>query len=105
MDILIRNVNASAVKIFDDKAKEKGSTRNQYLKNYIEKLAMTEGLTEKESELNNTISKMTGAMELLYKQMEDMENKSTQMFYLLCDMTDTDPEHLEFLVEKNDANG
>lgn len=65
MDILIRNLEPAAVHKIDELAREKGMSRNEYLKNSLESLAfltIKDGIVyqlEKQIEANSIVMRQT----------------------------------------------
>lgn len=57
MDIIIRNIDPVAVKKIDELAKEKGISRQYFLKGQIETLAFFQETTTREMHLTNLIDK------------------------------------------------
>lgn len=72
VDIIIRNVDATAVKKLDELAKKKGISRQEFLKGQIETLAFFREQTTRELHLQNLINKNIQAMENCYEVMERM---------------------------------
>jgi len=63
MDIVIRNLNPAIVKEVDEKAKKEGISRQEYLKNKIEKLSILNGITDREQEYRFYLDKMQQMMD------------------------------------------
>ncbi|AWG44243.1 hypothetical protein BEH_24955 (plasmid) [Priestia filamentosa] len=57
MDILLRNVDPVAVKKIDELAKEKGISRQEFLRGQIEMMAFFREQTTRELDLENLIDK------------------------------------------------
>jgi hypothetical protein len=58
MDIKIRNLDVRTVKCLDQLAKQKGLSRQEFLKNYLETLSITTSLQEKEDKYVSLVNQM-----------------------------------------------
>ncbi|MBW0933958.1 MULTISPECIES: hypothetical protein [Priestia] len=63
MDILLRDIDPTAVKKIDEIAKEKKISRQEFLKGQVETLAVFQEQKEREAELENIIYKNIKMME------------------------------------------
>lgn len=72
MEIKVRNVDPIAVKKIDELAKEKGISRDRFLKGQIETLAFYREQSSRELHLQNLIEKNIQVMQDCYKVMEKM---------------------------------
>ena len=72
VEIKVRNVDSIAVKKIDELAKEKGISRDRFLKGYIETLAFYREQSSRELHLQNLIEKNIQAMQDCYEVMEKM---------------------------------
>lgn len=63
MELKIRNVDAGAVARIDEVAKKKGMSRNQYLKVYIENLAVLGELKAMENKYELLLNKISKIIE------------------------------------------
>ncbi|MGK9185739.1 hypothetical protein KXS12_26385 [Priestia filamentosa] len=57
MDMIIRNIDPTAVKKIDELAKEKGISRQEFLKGQLEMLAFFREQTTRERHLENLLDK------------------------------------------------
>lgn len=78
MEIKIRNLSETTVKELDFQAKKKGLSRQEYLKVYVEKLAMSNLVLETESKYETLVKKILGIVELNMKSLKD----NTELFNL-----------------------
>lgn len=99
MDILLRRIDASALKIIDEKAKNNRMTRNELLKRHIEELAQFDGVKLAEKELNTTMKSVEDALEMTYKRLDQLEKQSTKMYLLLSIVLDIDPKEVDDYLE------
>ena len=79
MDIFSRNIDPIVVKKFDEMAKKKSISRQEFLKSLLEKNAYEKDVDEKEARLEMIISKNIEAM-------EQMNNSVTRLENLLADL-------------------
>ena len=79
MELKIRNVDPFVVKTFDELAKKKSISRQEFLKSLLEKIAYEKDVDEKEARLEMIISKNIEAM-------EQMNNSVTRLENLLADL-------------------
>ncbi|KAB2486543.1 hypothetical protein [Priestia endophytica] len=74
MDIIIRNIDPTAVKKFDELAKEKGISRQEFLKGQLETLAFFREQTNRELQLENMLEKVLQMMGQCSITMENMND-------------------------------
>ncbi|WHX25131.1 hypothetical protein QNH47_13235 [Virgibacillus halodenitrificans] len=82
MDLIIRNINPSIVKKFDEKAKNLNLSRQVYLKNMLENHTIMNDINEREMEFKHTLNKNT---EMLFFVGEQMEKNTEILQQLLED--------------------
>ncbi|ALX49762.1 hypothetical protein AOX59_14980 [Lentibacillus amyloliquefaciens] len=99
MDILLRRIDASAMKIIDEKAKNNRMTRNELLKHHIEDLAQFNGVKRAEKELDSTLSRVGDALEITYNRLDQLEKQSMKMHLLLATVLDIDPGETDDYLE------
>lgn len=74
VDIIIRNVSATAIKKIDEKAKEKKISRQEFLKGQLETLAFFHEQTNRELQLENMLEKVLQMMGQCSTTMENMND-------------------------------
>ncbi|RAS76685.1 hypothetical protein [Priestia endophytica] len=74
MDIIVRNIDPTAVKKFDELAKEKGISRQEFLKGQLETLAFFREQTNRELQLENMLEKVLQMMGRCSNTMENMND-------------------------------
>lgn len=74
MEIKIRNIDPVAIKKFDEEAKKKAISRQEYLKSVLEKIAFDNEISEREMRLEWLISKNIIVMELMSKRVNQLED-------------------------------
>ncbi|MEH6868421.1 hypothetical protein [Priestia megaterium] len=85
MDILLRDIDPTAVKKIDEIAKEKKISRQEFLKGQVETLAVFQEQKEREAELENIIYKNIKMMEKCAVAIETING-------FIQDMTGEDEE-------------
>ena len=79
MDLLLRNIDPIAVKSFDEIAKKKSISRQEYLKSVLEKIAYEKEQNEKEARLEMIISKNIITMEQMTNAVSRLENLLSEL--------------------------
>ncbi|WP_019392511.1 hypothetical protein [Priestia filamentosa] len=74
MDIIVRNIDPTAVKKFDELAKEKGISRQEFLKGQLETLAFFREQTNRELQFENMLEKVLQMMGQCSNTMENMND-------------------------------
>ncbi|MEH7089271.1 hypothetical protein ABFY59_00090 [Priestia aryabhattai] len=85
MDILLRDIDPTAVKKIDEIAKEKKISRQEFLKGQVETLAVFQEQKDREAELENIIYKNIKMMEKCAVAIETING-------FIRDMTGEDEE-------------
>ncbi|MBD8115028.1 MULTISPECIES: hypothetical protein [Priestia] len=85
MDILLRDIDPTAVKKIDEIAKEKKISRQEFLKGQVETLAVFQEQKDREAELENIIYKNIKMMEKCAVAIETING-------FIQDMTGEDEE-------------
>ncbi|MEH7409204.1 MULTISPECIES: hypothetical protein [Priestia] len=85
MDILLRDIDPTAVKKIDEIAKEKKISRQEFLKGQVETLAVFQEQKDREAELENIIYKNIKMMERCAAAIETING-------FIRDMTGEDEE-------------
>lgn len=99
MDIFLRKIDAGAIKVIDEKAKNNNMTRNELLKNRIEELATFDGIKQTEKEMDSTLNKVGDALEMTFNRLNQLEKRTEKMFFLLCDVSGLDPMEVNQMLD------
>jgi len=59
MDMVIRNLDVKSVQKLDEIAKQKGLSRQQFLKNYIETLSVIDSIKDSESKYIDLVNQVS----------------------------------------------
>lgn len=86
MDIVIRNVSEATGKALSNKARKAGMSRQEYLLNYVNRLAMVDAYREEREEYATLVKNMgaivgnnTEQLQKVVELMEDLRDKVEEM--------------------------
>lgn len=100
MDLLLRNIDAVAVKKIDEQAKAKKMSRNEYLKIQIEKLAMLEVFEEDRNRFEEIIQTVVKALGHTMMMIEEQQKEIKKMQAMFMMVLDIDEEEMNAFVEE-----
>lgn len=86
MEIKVRNVDVAAVKKIDELAKQKGMSRNQFLKLYVENLALVSVHQEERLRLEEFTHASLIALEKMNDQLNRIEQNTNKVKKILNEM-------------------
>lgn len=75
MDLLLRNIDSVAVKKIDELAKSKKMSRNEFLKRFIEELAMNDLFQEQYYEFQQTLNKNNEVLSEIVQLLPDIKKQ------------------------------
>lgn len=81
MNISIRNIDPVAIKKIDELAKKKGISRNEYLKMYIQQIAIIKDINEMDNKYSNLVDTITDRLE----QANDVIHENNMMMERMID--------------------
>jgi len=99
MDLKIRDLDAGAMQVLKEVAREQNVSRNELLKRHIEDLAQFNGIKRAEKELDSTLSRVGDALEMTYNRLDQLEKQSMKMHLLLATVLDIDPAETDDYLE------
>lgn len=105
MDILLRNLDAKVINVVDEKAKERGISRNQLLREYINMYVTNEGYKSKTDSVNYTINKVSNAFEFTQKRMESIEHNLENILLLISISAGIDIQDIQMIIDKYKQTG
>lgn len=100
MDLLLRNIDAVAVKKIDEQAKAKKMSRNEYLKIQIEKLAMLDVFEEDRNRFEEIIQTVVKALGHTMMMIEEQQKEIKKMQAMFMMVLDIDEEEMNAFVEE-----
>lgn len=100
MDLLLRNIDAVAVKKIDEQAKAKKMSRNEYLKIQIEKLAMLDVFEEDRNRFEEIIQTVVKALRHTMMMIEEQQKEIKKMQAMFMMVLDIDEEEMNAFVEE-----
>ncbi len=74
MDILLRNVDPIIIKKFDEMAKKKSISRQEYLNSVLTRVAYEQGMNDREALLEMLVRKNVQVMEKMSDRVDRLEN-------------------------------
>ena len=81
MNISLRNIDQVAIKKIDELAKKKGISRNEYLKMYIQQIAIIKDINEMDNKYSNLVAAITDRLE----QANDVIHENNVMMERMID--------------------
>lgn len=102
MDVLIRNVNPVAVKRIDQIAKEKGVSREEFLREQLEVISVVDLLEEQKEKINFEFDKLNEQLDMLVETLLRNEKNYIRMLELFSIMTGIDLFELEEFYDGGD---
>lgn len=81
MNISLRNIDPVAIKKIDELAKKKGISRNEYLKMYIQQIAIIKDINEMDNKYSNLVDVITDRLE----QANDVIHENNVMMERMID--------------------
>lgn len=81
MNISLRNIDTVAIKKIDELAKKKGISRNEYLKMYIQQIAIIKDINEMDNKYSNLVDAITDRLE----QANDVIHENNVMMERMID--------------------
>lgn len=102
MDVLIRNVSPVAVKRIDQIAKEKGVSREEFLREQLEVISVVDLLQEQKEKINFEFDKLNEQLDMLVETLLRNEKNYIRMLELFSIMTGIDLFELEEFYDGGD---
>ncbi len=81
MNISLRNIDPVAIRKIDELAKKKGISRNEYLKMYIQQIAIIKDINEMDNKYSNLVDAITDRLE----QANDVIHENNVMMERMID--------------------
>lgn len=100
MDVLVRNVSPMIVKKLDDKARKKGISREEFLREQLEVIAHIDLLIEYREKVNNSLGNVADNLKTTFDKLDSMEEKYERLLYLLSYVTDINLHDMDQFIEE-----
>ena len=81
MNISLRNIDPVSIRKIDELAKKKGISRNEYLKMYIQQIAIIKDINEMDNKYSNLVDTITDRLE----QSNDVIHENNVMMERMID--------------------
>lgn len=94
MDILIRNIEGSYIKILDDRSEKLGVSRNVYIKSIIEKEVMDNVLADERNKNAMELKRIADVLELMMARTKSLEENNINIITMLSLLTGVELEDL-----------
>lgn len=100
MDILIRNVSPVLVEKLGSKARKKGLSREEFLREQLEVIAYMDVLGEHRKLVNQSLGKVANSFENVSDKLTVMEEKYEKLVYLISLLTEIDLHDMELFIDE-----
>lgn len=98
MNVLIRNVSEVTLEKIDVLAKKEGKSRQEFLKEQLEIIAVLDVMIEDQENVKFAIEDATDQLENNFKQLDKIEKRLGEMIQLVSFMTGIDPKYFDEIV-------
>jgi len=106
LEVRIRKVSPVLVGKLDRKARERGMSREEFLREQLEVIAYIELLAEHRKKVNGSLGKVADSFENVSEKLTVMEEKYERLVYLISYVTEIDPHEMEvFIKEQMEGRG
>lgn len=96
MDILIRNVDEDVVDIINDLSKDRGMNRQEFLRSYLNKVAISDVLIDEKEKINDNLTEIKKLLNLVNNRASYLEKNTEKLLEFLAEYIGVD-------VKKNDS--
>lgn len=96
MDILIRNVDKDVVDIINDLSKDRGMNRQEFLRSYLNKVAISDVLIDEGERINDNLTEIKKLLNLVNNRVTYLEKNTEKLLEFLAEYIGVD-------VKKNDS--
>ena len=96
MDILIRNVDKDVVDIINDLSKDRGMNRQEFLRSYLNKVAISDVLIDEGERINDNLTEIKKLLNLVNSRVTYLEKNTEKLLEFLA-------EYIGIDVKKNES--
>lgn len=100
MDIIVRNIDEIAIQKIDKLAGAEGVSRNEYLKEQIESMAVLGEIKKERECFELALSEVANVLEVTFKQLDMIEKGYERLFVLITLATGIDLDEVDRFVKK-----
>lgn len=100
LDVLIRKVSPVLVDKLDVKARERGMSREEFLREQLEVIAYVDLLAEHRKEVNGSLGKVADSFEIVSEKLSVMEEEYERLVYLISYVTEIDLQEMEEFIKE-----
>lgn len=99
LEIKIRNIDPAIIKVFDEHAKNRGVSRNEFLKSLLTTIAYNPLIKDVEREKNNVLSKVADGLKSTHERVENLEVMFEKLYLLTILNTGMSLEEVEHTID------
>lgn len=90
MDILIRNVDEDVVDIINDLSKDRGMNRQEFLRSYLNKVAISDVLIDEKEKINDNLTEIKKLLNLVNNRASYLEKNTEKLLEFLAEYIGVD---------------
>lgn len=84
MEVKIRGIDAHTVKTIDQLARDRGVSRNKFLKDLLTSSAINPQLKDEKDKVDKTLTKVVDALEFTHERLESLERNFENVLLLIA---------------------
>lgn len=100
VEVRVRNVSPVLVGKLDSKAREKGLSREEFLREQLEVIAYMDVLSEHRKSVNQSLGEVANSFEDVSDKLAMMEEKYEKLVYLISFVTEIDLHDMELFIDE-----
>ena len=100
MDILIRNVDKDVVDIINDLSKDRGMNRQEFLRSYLNKVAISDVLIDEGERINDNLTEIKKLLNLVNNRVTYLEKNTEKLLEFLAEYIGVDVKKIESLYKQ-----
>lgn len=100
MDILIRNVDEDVVDIINDLSKDRGMNRQEFLRSYLNKVAISDVLIDEKEKINDNLTEIKKLLNLVNNRASYLEKNTEKLLEFLAEYIGVDVKKIDSLYKQ-----
>lgn len=100
MDILIRNVDEDVVDIINDLSKDRGMNRQEFLRSYLNKVAISDVLIDEKEKINDNLTEIKKLLNLVNNRASYLEKNTEKLLEFLAEYIGVDVKKIDPLYKQ-----